>query len=316
MRGAKRVQKMGTIKFTDKFLKGAKPAPGEGTTRFWDSETMGLCVAVGKRARTFYVKAGGKMYKIGGWPQWTLYEARTRAQEIRRIVDAGEDPTPRSTVMTIREAFEEFERSRRLKGRGDRTLKDYRSQMERYVFPKWGRTPVDRLTRPEVASLHDRIRATGLKTRGNRVLATISSLYGWLQRERDYKGVNPATGIERTQEHGREIFLQPDQVARLKTALQEYAEDVGGRSRNNDVAADAIWFCLVTGARSGEVKRATWDQFDPALTVWVKPASTTKQRKLHRVPAITGGPGGSAPPSWSRPSRRRFTCFRASWATN
>jgi integrase len=41
---------------------------------------------------------------------------------------------------------------------------------------------------------------------------------------------------------------------------------------------------LLTGARRGEVLGARWDQFDLETAVWIKPAATTKQRRLHRVP--------------------------------
>ena len=52
----------------------------------------------------------------------------------------------------------------------------------------------------------------------------------------------------------------------------------------NQSSADAIRLLNVTGARRGEVLNATWDQFDLTAGLWVKPAATTKQKKLHRVP--------------------------------
>ena len=41
---------------------------------------------------------------------------------------------------------------------------------------------------------------------------------------------------------------------------------------------------MLTGARRGEVLGARWDQFDLEAAVWIKPAATTKQRRLHRAP--------------------------------
>ena len=41
---------------------------------------------------------------------------------------------------------------------------------------------------------------------------------------------------------------------------------------------------MLTGARRGEVLSATWDQFDLAGGVWIKPAATTKQNLEHRIP--------------------------------
>ena len=42
--------------------------------------------------------------------------------------------------------------------------------------------------------------------------------------------------------------------------------------------------CMLTGARVGEVRTARFEQFNLDYVVWSKPASTTKQRKIHRVP--------------------------------
>lgn len=52
-------------------------------------------------------------------------------------------------------------------------------------------------------------------------------------------------------------------------------------------AAGIIRLCMLTGARLGEVRQARFEQFNLELGVWSKPAATTKQRKVHRVPVST-----------------------------
>ena len=49
-------------------------------------------------------------------------------------------------------------------------------------------------------------------------------------------------------------------------------------------AAGIIRLCMLTGARSGEVRQARFEQFNLDLGSWSKPAATTKQRKIHRIP--------------------------------
>jgi len=44
---------------------------------------------------------------------------------------------------------------------------------------------------------------------------------------------------------------------------------------------------LLTGARRGELLAARWADIDLAAGVWTKPAATTKQAALHRVPLST-----------------------------
>ena len=41
---------------------------------------------------------------------------------------------------------------------------------------------------------------------------------------------------------------------------------------------------MVTGSRVGEVRQARFEQFNLELGSWSKPAATTKQRKIHRIP--------------------------------
>ena len=46
----------------------------------------------------------------------------------------------------------------------------------------------------------------------------------------------------------------------------------------------AFEFLVLTAARSGEVRLATWDEIDTAGAVWTVPASRMKAKREHRVP--------------------------------
>ena len=90
---------------------------------------------------------------------------------------------------------------------------------------------------------------------------------------------NPAKGIDRNPENRRERYLSPAEIARLVEALRAHPERT---------SADAVLLLLLTGARRGEALSSTWGQFDLNAGVWTKPASTTKQKKIHRVPLSEG----------------------------
>ena len=64
-------------------------------------------------------------------------------------------------------------------------------------------------------------------------------------------------------------------MSRLSAALAELADQS---------AANAVRLLLLTGARRGELLAAKWADVDLEASVWIKPASTTKQAALHRVP--------------------------------
>lgn len=48
--------------------------------------------------------------------------------------------------------------------------------------------------------------------------------------------------------------------------------------------AQALQFCILTAARSGEVRGMTWDEIDWRGAVWMVPAARMKAGRAHRVP--------------------------------
>src|SRR5258708_4540642 len=50
------------------------------------------------------------------------------------------------------------------------------------------------------------------------------------------------------------------------------------------VAARALEYCILTAARAGEVRGATWQEIDIEARLWIVPAGRMKAHKEHRVP--------------------------------
>jgi integrase len=64
-------------------------------------------------------------------------------------------------------------------------------------------------------------------------------------------------------------------------AAQEF---MAGLRAQEGVAARALEFLILTAARSGEVRGATWAEVDPDQRQWTVPASRMKAGRPHRVP--------------------------------
>jgi integrase len=60
-----------------------------------------------------------------------------------------------------------------------------------------------------------------------------------------------------------------------------------GLAMGEGVAARAAEFAILTAARSGEVRGATWDEVDFEAKLWTIPAGRMKAGKEHRVPLST-----------------------------
>jgi len=52
----------------------------------------------------------------------------------------------------------------------------------------------------------------------------------------------------------------------------------------DSIGALALQFAILTAARSGEVRGATWDEIDLERAIWTIPSSRMKGGKEHRVP--------------------------------
>ena len=86
---------------------------------------------------------------------------------------------------------------------------------------------------------------------------------------------NPARGIERNQEPARHRYLSAAELVSLSVSLAEHPDQQ---------AANIFRLLLLTGARRSEVAGLRWADLDLAEGVWTKPAATTKQKAMHRVP--------------------------------
>jgi integrase len=163
-----------------------------------------------------------------------------------------------------------------------RNCDDQASMLRKLVEPAWGPRKaaeiqpddVDRLLRQIAGGSPGKRGRKPTPVRANRVGEILRKMFNLAIRWR-IRANNPAAGFARNAEAPRDRYLSTDEIGRLSTTLDAHP---------NRRAADAVRLILLTGARRGEVLNARWDQFDLDSAVWIKPAATTKQRRLHRVP--------------------------------
>jgi integrase len=187
-------------------------------------------------------------------------------------VDSGEDIAP-ARGQQIAELIETWLETVRLTRRPG-TAAGYRRLITAHIIPIFGKDVPAAITRNRIEAWHGRI-AARTSTHANRALGTLSAFMSWLERDGKITG-NPCRGVRRRPENQRHVFLGAAEIAAAHRAL-----DGDNQSRP---AALALRLALMTGCRIGEAIGITADQIDAARCVWTKPASHTKQRKLHVVP--------------------------------
>jgi integrase len=268
------------VQLTDKLVK-ALPTPERGNRITRDTDVRGLGVRVtsaGARAWVFNYRAAGveRRMTFGSCDAWPIRRARERAKELRRLVDAGQDPMAdrhaERAAPTVNDLADRFE-AEHLPRKRPATARDYRGLLRDIIRPALGNKKVADLRHADVERMHREVVGRA-PYRANRAAAVLSKMLA-LAVKWEMRADNPARGIERAPEQRRERFLTPAEIARLSDALAVHPERT---------SANAVRLLLLTGARKGETLGARWQDFDLAAGIWVKPAATTKQAKLHRVP--------------------------------
>ena len=289
------------LRLNDKSVREAAPET-DRDYQIFDTEVRGFSIRIlrsGSRSFSLDYRFAGAQRRmaIGRWPEWTVTAARERARDLRREIDEGRDPlgergelreAPRFSNMIDRYLDEHVPHLALT------NASDQRSMLTKLVAPHWGRKLVTEITPHDVAKLLNIIakgrarpskekpnnRARKLQgakptpIRANRVGEVLRKMFtlaiGW-----GWRTDNPASGFKKRIENERERFLSQDEIGKLAEAL-DAAKDQRG--------AGIIRLCMLTGSRVGEVRQARFEQFNLELGSWSKPAASTKQRKIHRIP--------------------------------
>lgn len=268
-------------KLSDAVVAGLVPPPAGNRIKY-DTTVKGFGARVTKAGATSFVLnyfAGRRERRItiGSYPAWSTEQARAHAAALQRRIDVGEDPmaerhaeraAPLMSELIARFAAEHVPDKRLA------TQRQYAGLFRLYIVPALGRLSVAAVTRADVERLHRSIVQRGTAPFANAAVSLLRTLFAFAVR-RGLRSDNPASGVELAREHPRERYLTAAELVRLDAVLKRYPDHDG---------AKAIRLLLLTGARRGEVLGATWSQFDLVAGVWTKPASGTKQNRLHRVP--------------------------------
>ena len=280
---------MATARITKRRVDALRCKTGKDRVFLWDDALAGFGVSAFPSGTKVYVaqfrKDGrSRRIAIGDHGRLTPEEARSEAKKLLGAVEKGADPVAErraaSGVRTFREAADEFMRRHVASKRKARTHYEYELLLKVHIFPKLGSRRITDVRRVDVARLH-----AGLSDRpfvANRCLALVSSIWNWAARgeEVQFTG-NPAKGIDRYPERGRERYLTSKEFERLGNALRT-AETIGlpwtvdetkpkqkhapkldkRRTVADPFAVAAIRLLILTGARLREILHARWESVD------------------------------------------------------
>jgi integrase len=260
-----------------------------------DGGGLYLRVAVGgSKSWVFRFKADGRPREMGLGPVATLglKEAREKAREARQLRLEGIDPidqrqarraTARAQVrrvMTFRQCAEAYIAAHQDSWKNPKHRTQWPNSLAAYVYPVFGDMPVDAVDLDLVVKALEPIWKTKTET-ASRVRGRIEAVLDWAAVRKFRQGDNPA----RWRGHLQKLFARKKEgVHHAALPYGEVAVFLEVLRKQEETAARALHFAILTAARSGEVLGADWDEIDPDEQVWTIPARRMKAAKEHRVP--------------------------------
>lgn len=294
------------MKLTKAAINAAKPAPQTSNhrrhARYGDGRGLWLLVdPAGNKSWAFLYTIDKRRRHMGLGPlcDLSLDQARDEAQRLRKLVRSGVDPladrdaeraanrgraaSPAARkVPTFDEVAAKVIAQRKAKMTNKKAQDQWESTLSTYVYPTLKGIPVDEVTPSQVSSILEAIWETKNET-ASRVRQRIKTVLDYAARH-DWIEETALAKLARTMGD----FKKRSDDDKEGHKAMPVADAPGFMARLRDkgaIGAKALQFLILTGARSGQVRGATWDEFDLDRGLWITSRDRMKKRHSdHRVP--------------------------------
>lgn len=259
---------------------------------------LGLNVTqYGSKSWILRYQVGGKRRDmgLGGYPDVPVAAAREAARAARAKLAQGIDPiedirtrrialiAAQASNITFSAAAKQYLEAHEAGWRNPKHAQQWRNTIENYTAPKMGAVLVRDVSVPHVLAVLEPIWRTKTET-ASRLRNRIERVLDWATARGFRSGPNPA----RWKGHLDKLLPAPARVAKKShhraLAYREAPAFFALLREQLGLGARALEFAILTAARSGEVRGASWCEFDLASATWTIPASRMKAGKEHRVP--------------------------------
>ncbi len=263
-------------------------------------EVAGLALfvkATGARSWILRCSIAGKRRDmgLGGYPDVTLADARRRARELREQIDNGIDPIGQRRearaalraallkAMTFNQCVDAYLDAHNASWGNFKHRQQWRNTLATYAGPIIGDLDVAQIDTGLVLKVLQPIWSEKTET-ASRLRGRMESVLSWATTAGYRAGENPA----RWKGHLQNLLAMPTKIAKVEhhAALpyRELGAFMGDLAKMPGVGARALEFTILTAARSGEVRGATWAEIDLDTGVWTIPGERMKAKAEHSVP--------------------------------
>ncbi len=232
---------------------------------------------------------------LGGFPDVPLADARTAARKARELIRAGLDPIEEARAIvsarraslakdiTFKDATAAYIGAHEAGWRNAKHAQQWKNTLTTYAHPQVGGLLVRDIELTHVLAILEPIWGTKTET-ATRLRGRIEQILDWATARGHRQGLNPA----RWRGHLDKLLARPSKVTRVEHRAALAATEVGAfmvaLRATDGMGARALEFAILTAARSGEVRGATWSEIDLTKGVWTVPRDRMKAGREHRVP--------------------------------
>lgn len=277
---------------TDTAIKKAKAADKPAKL----SDEKGLFLLLhpnGSKYWRFKYRFDGKQKELalGVYPEVSLAAARQRRDDARALVANNQDPGEHRKTVKRERAIASANSFRavamawldniRPKWSEDHYTYTLR-RFEAYAFPVIGNIPISEINAPKLLEMARKIEARGTIETARKVVMACGQVFdfglpaGLCERNpaRDLRGA-----LKARPEVQHMAALPLKDLPALIRKINTYSTDHGDKQTEL-----ALKLLMLTFVRTGELREATWDEFDIDAAVWTIPAERMKMKAVHIVP--------------------------------
>ncbi|MEN8135451.1 MAG: tyrosine-type recombinase/integrase [Thermodesulfobacteriota bacterium] len=250
----------------------------------------------GKKTWRYRYKIDGSesTFVMGEYPHMSLENARKERFAIQELVKAGINPAKQRRKTRQETIEKEAEKSKAKKNSFEQVALEWiEQQRERWThnhanavlatlradaFPIIGDIPVDAIQPPQVLQVIRTIEKRGALEIASKVLQRMTAVlrYAIQTGKATYNPATEMRGVLKSRKVQHRAALLTDDLPEFLKKL-----DKGDLHITTKLA---LQFVILTAARSGEVRGATWEEIDFENRLWKIPAARMKMETPHTVP--------------------------------
>lgn len=279
------IRKSGMSQFTDTFIKHLKPK--EKRDEKFEGGGFGILIyPTGTKTWIYRYKIDNKKEYIilGHYPEMSLSEARKSFAELRDKRRSGINPKEfaqqqeERELLTVESLIMEWYSSYVEKHRAQ--PKQIKQLIDADIVPLLGKKKLETTKTKDIAIALDSIVKRGSPVHANRVLAALKQAFSYGVRRGSLQQ-NPAECLLAKDiggaEKPRDRHLTLDEIKTLWLFLDSDKHAISLQIKN------AIKIILLTGVRTGELRLATWSEFNFEQSLWTIPAEHTKTDAVMKI---------------------------------